>query len=182
MRCILRAYRDASPQYLGSLRQELVAPAATLRDVRGTLTESGSAGAGAFEGVWRSCARWHRRRPRFAAIEISAAAADLETGLAEVCKHHQLIVSQLHTEVRLAHGRMKALTAASLDDLARLLPRDQIEDRIAVAAQGTFRHLLLERRHQPAESAHAGQRIPQSRFSPQGVSNDLIDRVYSLHA
>ena len=142
VRCVLREYRDRSAQYLADLQQDLAATAATLRDVSGTLADSDSESLGIQPGLTQL--RELAATSAGFAAEIGAAAADLETGLAEVRKHHQLIVSQLHTEVRLLHRRMEVLAASSLDDFSRLISRDEIEDRIAVAAQGTFRLLLLK--------------------------------------
>jgi GGDEF domain-containing protein len=147
VRCVLREYRDQSAEYLGNLRQDLASTAATLSDVSRTLAESDSASAPGFTaGLSQLQELASMPAARMAAQEIADAAADLETGLADVRKHHQLIVSQLHTEIRLLQRRMEALTAAGLDDMSRLMPREEIEDRMAVAAQGAFRLLLLKAR------------------------------------
>jgi GGDEF domain-containing protein len=145
LRCVLREYRDESAAYLAQLRQELAATAATLRDVSGALVEGDSqAGANFQSGLTQLRALTANPAARSSADLIRLAAAELESGLAEMRKHHQLIVSQMHTEVRLLHRRMEALTAADLDDLSRLMPRDEIEDRIAVVAPGTFCLVVLK--------------------------------------
>lgn len=144
LRCILREYRDESAKYLANLRQDLAATAGTLRDISHTLAAAGSDGGAQVQSALAQIGELSSR----AAVRPSAALLrelcdDLDRGLADMRKHHQLILSQLHTEVRLLHRRMEALTAADLDDLSKLMPRDEIEDRIAGATAGTFRLLLL---------------------------------------
>jgi len=145
LRCVLREYRDESAGYLAQLRQQLAATAATLRDVSCALAEGDSqAGANFQTGLVQLNELTANPAAGPSAGLIRLAAADLESGLVEMRQHHQLIVSQLHTEVRLLHRRMESLTAADLDDLSRLMPRDEIEDRIAVAAPGTFCLVVLK--------------------------------------
>ena len=144
LRCVLREYRDESARYLAHLRQELASTAEALRDVTCSLSQADSDGAARVQdGLGRLRAVPADASACPAAALICQAAADLEHGLAEMRKHHQLIVGQLHTEVRLLHHRMDSLSAADLDELSRLESRDEIEDRIALAAPGTFHVLVL---------------------------------------
>jgi GGDEF domain-containing protein len=145
LRCILREYRDESARYLADLRQDLAATAGTLRDVTRALAASDSDGGAGVEGALAQLKESTRRTaaPKASAF-LREIADELGKGLADMRKHHQLIVSHLHTEVRILQRRMESLTAADLDDLSKLMPRDEIEDRIAVAAAGTFRLLLLK--------------------------------------
>ena len=164
LRCILREYRDESAQYLANLRQDLAAAAATLRDISHTLAAADSDGAAQVRGALAQIGELGSRvAARSSAELLGELREELERGLADMRKHHQLIVSQLHAEVRLLHRRMEALTAADLDDLSKLMPRDELEDRIAVAAAGTFRLLLVK----------AGGLIRAKGQHPARVYNDL---------
>jgi len=145
LRCVLREYRDESARYLANLRRELAATADTLHDIHRTLQESDAeSGARLGAGLERlkELAGAPAARP-FADV-IRAATVELHRGIADMRKQEQLVLSQLHTEIRLLHKRMDALTAAAVDDLSKLAPRDEIERRIALADPGTFRLLLLK--------------------------------------
>jgi GGDEF domain-containing protein len=145
LRCVLREYRDESAAYLAQLRQELSATAGTLRDVSCSLTEADAKGDTHFNtGLAQLSELALDPSAASCSAVIREASRELEGGFAEMRRQHQLIVSQLHTEIRLLNKRMEALTGANLDDLSRLMPRDEIEDRIAVAGAGSFCCLTLK--------------------------------------
>lgn len=145
LRCVLREYRDESAAYLAQLRQELSATAGTLRDVSCSLAEADAKCGTHFHAGLAELGRLASDPSAGSCTAVvREAAAELEDGFAEMHRHHQLIVSQLHTEIRLLNKRMEALTGANLDDLSKLMPRDEIEDRIAVASAGTFCCLTMK--------------------------------------
>jgi GGDEF domain-containing protein len=145
LRCVLREYRDESARYLANLRRELTATAGTLHDITCTLAESDAeSGARLEAGLERLKELAGTPAAQPVAKVIRAATVELDRGIADMRKQQQLILSQLHTEIRLLHKRMDALTAAATEDPSKLMPRDEMERRIALADLGTFRLLLLK--------------------------------------
>jgi GGDEF domain-containing protein len=145
LRCVLREYHDESARYLANLQRELTATAGTLHDITCTLAESDAeSGARLVAGVERLKQLAGALTAQPFADVVRAATADLDRSIADMRKQRQLILSQLHTEIRLLRKRMDALAEDAADDLSKLMPRDEMERRIAQADAGTFRLLLLK--------------------------------------
>jgi len=145
LRCVLREYRDESARYLANLRRELAATAGTLHDITGTLEQSDvESDARLAAGMERLKALAGTAPASPFADVVRAATAELGRSIADIRKQQKLILSQLHTEIRLLHKRTDALTEAGLADPGELMPRDEMERRIALADPGTFRLLLLK--------------------------------------
>jgi len=146
LRALLRDYRDKAARYLGKLREELAGSARALQEILDSLTQtdgdneaqlrtelgrlreiSGSLGDGAVRAA------------------ILSAADSIEQSLKQIRQQHQLTVSQFLVEIRMLHKRIDLLeTAASLDELTKLLKRDEIERQIG-SASGRELCLLLVR-------------------------------------
>lgn len=144
VRCVLREYRDESARYVANLRQDMAATARTLREVTRAVAEWDSYGSVPVLAAVQQVKALIAASDEIGSVALKEAAADLECGLAGMRSHHQLIVSQLHTEIQLLQRRMEELTAAEHDNLSKVMPREEIEDRIALAAAGDFRVLLLK--------------------------------------
>ena len=130
LRCVLREYRDESARYLANLRRELATTAGTLHDITGSLEQSDvESDARLAAGMERLKALAGTAPASPFADVVRAATAELGRSIADIRKQQKLILSQLHTEIRLLHKRTDALTEAALDDPGELIPRDEMERR-----------------------------------------------------
>jgi len=143
-RGLLRDYRDKAARYLQQLRDELGCTARALQDTLDSLAQS----AGDHETQLRKSVvvlRDVSDEGDISAIrtKVRSAADAIEVSLEQVRKEHQLTVAQFLMEIRVLHQRIDSLeAAASVDSMARLYDRGEMEDRIRSARPGSF-HLLL---------------------------------------
>jgi GGDEF domain-containing protein len=136
LRGLLRDYRDKAAQYLSTLREELAGTARALQEILDSLAQTESdhevqlrTELGRLREISNS--------PEGSAVRAAllAAAESIEQNLEQIHQQHQLTVSQFLVEIRMLHKRIDLLeTAASLDDLTKLLKRDEIEKQIRSAA------------------------------------------------
>ena len=131
LRALLRDYRDKTSQYLNILRGDLNAAALALAEILESLGDTD----GEQGDQLREALRTLREPPGDDCDSIrdtvSLAAKTVENCLAAVRKRHQLSVSQLMIEIRMLHKRIDALeSAASVDMLTHLFPRQEMEERI----------------------------------------------------
>jgi GGDEF domain-containing protein len=143
LRALLRDYRDKTSQYLNILRGDLNAAALALAEILDSLGDTD----GEQGDHLREALRTLREPPGDDCDSIrdtvSLAAKTVENCLAAVRKRHQLSVSQLMIEIRMLHKRIDALeSAASVDMLTHLFPRQELEERIR-GGQAPCRLLLV---------------------------------------
>jgi GGDEF domain-containing protein len=143
LRALLREYRDKTSQYLNILREDLNAAALALAEILDSLGDTD----GEQGDQIREALRTLREPPGDDCDSIrdtvSVAAKTVENCLAAVRKRHQLSVSQLMIEIRMLHKRIDALeSAAAVDMLTHLFPRQEMEQRIR---EGQLCRLLLIR-------------------------------------
>lgn len=144
-RGLLRDYRDKAAHYICGLRQELATSARTLEQILSDLAK----GDGDAEVQLRETVQ--RLREISTATEdsairpaIKAAAARIEEGVEQMCKQHQLAMTQFQVEIRLLHNRIDALEkAAMIDDMTKLLNRAEMEERIRTAPPESFTLVLM---------------------------------------
>jgi GGDEF domain-containing protein len=145
LRCVLREYRDDSARYLKNLREQLAMNAGTLADLTRTLAEENAENTPLLRSSveqLKQIAIASDRQPSSDAIR--AVAAELESSIVEMLRQQLLIVGQLQTEIRLLHQRMDTLTSRGENDASQLMPREEMERRIAVSDAGSFRLLLMK--------------------------------------
>jgi len=145
LRALLRDYRDRAAKYLGALREELAGSARALQEITDSLAQIDSD----YEAQLRM--ELGRLREISGPLEnggvrgaILAAADSIGQSLGQIRQQHQLTVSQYLVEIRLLHKRIDLLEiAASLDELTKLLRRDEIEKQIGSASAGELCLLLV---------------------------------------
>jgi GGDEF domain-containing protein/ElaB/YqjD/DUF883 family membrane-anchored ribosome-binding protein len=149
LRGILREYRDKSSQYLNVLRGDLnsaaVALAELLESVGDTDIDQGEQLRAALQALrhapGESCDTMRQN--------VVDAADTIDSCLDAMRKRHQLAVSQFMIEIHMLHKRIDTLeSAASVDMLTRLFPRQEFEARVremeiprrmlAIRADGLF--------------------------------------------
>ena len=167
LRALLRDYRDKTSQYLNVLREDLSSAAAALAEILESLQDTD----GEQGDRLREALRVLREPPGEDADSVRdnvfGAAKTIENCLAAVRKRHQLSVSQLMIEIRMLHKRIDALeSAASVDLLTHLFPRQEMEQRIR--QQLTSCRLLL---------MHAGGILPASVEFGRAVAEELTGAV-----
>ena len=132
LRGLLRDYRDTAAQYLARLRDELAGTARALEEILDTLSQSDGDHEITLRGALAKL-REAAALPSGAAIAplVNAAANSIEQSVEQLCKQHQLTISQFIVEIRMLHKRIDALeSGASLDMLTHLLSRTGMEQRI----------------------------------------------------
>ena len=167
LRALLRDYRDKTSRYLNILREDLTSAAAALAEILESLQDTdGDQG-----DILRQTLRILREPPGEDADSIRDnvldAAKTIENCLSAVRKKHQLSVSQLMIEIRMLHKRIDALeSAASVDLLTHLFPRQDMEQRIREIAAPC--HFLLIR---------AGGILPAAFEFGRAVAEELTGAV-----
>ena len=146
-RSLLRDYRDKAARYLSQLRQELASSASALQDILATLNQS--------DGDYETRLRQEMKRLRDTSAcddiatmraVVVAAACNIENGVEELRRQHQLTVSQFLAEIRALHQRIDRLeNAAARDALTQLFNQAEMEKRILSARDGAS--VLLIRVH-----------------------------------
>jgi GGDEF domain-containing protein len=145
LRGLLRDYRDKAAHYLGKLRDELTRTAGTLREIMDAVSQTEGDHAEQMRAVLRNI-RSIASSPEAAPVaeSLAGAASSMERSLEQLRQQHQFTVAQFLTEIRMLHKRIDALeSAASIDDLTKLLNRAQMEDRVRGLSGGPFALLLI---------------------------------------
>lgn len=138
LRGVLRDYRDKANHYLNELRAELGRTANGLERMVDALGE----GDDDHESKLRRAIRTLQEiggNPAAGALgpSIRSTCEAIEQTVGQFRQHHQLIVSQLVTEIRLLHKRIDTLeSTVSAGDLIRLFTRSEMEHRIRSAKTG----------------------------------------------
>ena len=146
LRGLLRDYRDKAAQYLATLRDELTGTARALQEMLNALAQTD----GDHEVRLRTALgrlREISKSPDGSALRsvILAAADSIEQSIEQIRQQHQFTVSQFLVEIGMLHKRIDLLeTAASLDELTKLLKRDEVESRIGSESGGKLCLLLMK--------------------------------------
>ncbi len=138
LRSLLRDYRGKAAQYLSALRDELAGTARALQEILNSLAQADGDHEVQLRGALGRL-REISKSPDGSAVRAAllATADSIEQSLEQIRKQHQLTVSQFLVEIRMLHKRIDLLeTAASLDDLTKLLKRDEIERQICSRSGG----------------------------------------------
>lgn len=145
LRGLLRDYRGKAAQYLSTLREELAGMARALQEILNSIAQADGDHEVQLRGALGRL-REISNSPDGSAVraEILAAADSIEQSLEQIRKQHQLTISQFLVEIRMLHKRIDLLeTAASLDDLTKLLKRDEMERQIRAEPGGKLCLLLV---------------------------------------
>jgi GGDEF domain-containing protein len=131
LRALLREYRDKTSQYLNILREDLNAAALALAEILDSLGDTDGEQGDQIREALRTLREPPGEDCDSIRDTVSVAAKTVENCLAAVRKRHQLSVSQLMIEIRMLHKRIDALeSAAAVDMLTHLFPRQEMEQRI----------------------------------------------------
>jgi GGDEF domain-containing protein len=131
LRALLRDYRDKTSQYLNILREDLNAAALALAQILESLGDTDGEQGDQLREALRTLREPSGDDCDSLRDTVSVAAKTVENCLAAVRKRHQLSVSQLMIEIRMLHKRIDALeSAAAVDMLTHLFPRQEMEQRI----------------------------------------------------
>lgn len=131
LRALLRDYRDKASQYLNILREDLSSAAVALAEILESLEDTDGEQGDRLRDALRLLRQAPGDDPDSIRDTVVGTAKTIEGCLAEVRKRHQLSVSQLMIEIRMLHRRIDALeSAASVDMLTHLFPRQEMEQRI----------------------------------------------------
>jgi GGDEF domain-containing protein len=172
-RALLRDYRDKATAYLSRVREELSATARALQETLATFAQA--------DGDYESRLRETMRRLREIAsspaghavrADLSSAADAIESSFEEMRKQHRLTVSQLVVEIQMLHRRIDGLeAAAAVDNVARLLSRAEIEERVRKTPPGSS--LLMVN--------VSGIRLAASRYPPDVACQLLAAFTKRIH-
>jgi GGDEF domain-containing protein len=145
LRGLLREYRDKASEYINHLREQFANSARALEEIMESMAQAdgdSDSRMRAVLGRLREVAAKPECAPAQTAILASAHA--LESGIDQMRKQHQLTVSQFHSEIRVLHQRIQAMEAAAMvDELSKLLVREEMEERIRGAGQVPYSLLLI---------------------------------------
>jgi diguanylate cyclase (GGDEF)-like protein len=145
LRGLLRDFRDRNSAYVANLRDELAGTVRALEEILDTLAQTD----GDSDVRMRSALRKLRSAVApdagtILGVLVAGAADVIEQSIDQMRKQHQLTVSQFITEIRVLHKRIDALeSAASLDLLTKLANRNEMTERIRLAAPGEYCLLLI---------------------------------------
>jgi GGDEF domain-containing protein len=143
LRGLLRDYRDKASQYLNVLREDLSAAALALAEILESLGSNDGEKGDQLREAMRILLEPPGDDCETIRENVYTAAKTVEACIAAVRKQHQLAVSQFMIEIRMLHKRIDALeSAASVDMLTRLFPRQELETRIR-EGRGMCRLLLV---------------------------------------
>ena len=145
LRGLLRDYRDTAAQYLARLRDELAGTARALEEILDTLSQSDGDHEITLRGALAKL-REAAALPSGAAIAplVNAAANSIEQSVEQLCKQHQLTISQFIVEIRMLHKRIDALeAAAATDECTRFDNREETIERLRSTPAGTYTLFLI---------------------------------------
>ena len=171
---LLRDYRGQALVYVNRLCGQIAETAGSLRRILDSLAE----GDGDYEGRMRGALARLRALARSEEAAdlrgpLLAAAAAIQGGLDEMCRRQEESVARLLEEIRTLHKRIDSLeSAASIDMLATLLTRAEMEERMQSPAAPARRLLLL---------AAAGLRLAETRFDSQVATQLAAAFLKRLH-
>lgn len=145
LRGLLRDYRDKASEFINGLRDQFANSARALEEIMDSLAQADGDGDSRMRvaiGRLREIAA----RPECAPVQavILANARALDTGLEQMRRQQQVTVSQFHAEIRVLHQRIQAMEAAAMvDELSKMLLREEMEERIRAATQCPYSLLLI---------------------------------------
>ena len=138
LRGLLREYRKQVALHLDGLREELSATARALQGIMDSLAQA----EGDHELVLRKAVRNLREvtdssSPSAIRLIVNAAAGQIDHGLEDLRKQHQLTVTQFQEEIGMLHRRIDSLeSAARVDGLTKFLNRSEIEQGLHEPLEG----------------------------------------------
>jgi GGDEF domain-containing protein len=137
LRGLLRDYRDRTAAYVRNLRSELEGTANALEQILSSMEQSDGDHEMRLRGAMGKLREVSRSPEGRAVGGVVLSAVDaIDQSLEQICKAHQLTVSQLQVEMGMLHKRIDTLeAAATLDRFTEFYNRREMEERIRAAAE-----------------------------------------------
>jgi GGDEF domain-containing protein len=143
LRGLLRDYRDKASAYLGTLRSDLESTSSALQEIMESLNRTDeNHDLRLRSAVGRLREACHGAGSESLREIIRNAADAIEDSLEQLRKQHQVTIAEFQMELRVLHRRIDALeTSAAVDQVTKLMKREDMEKCLAAARQG--RSMLL---------------------------------------